>query len=64
MYLIPVYEFQCAKCKCITEKFLPITSEENIPCDKCGCITEKIISNTGFILKGSGWACSGYCKNK
>jgi len=63
VFEIPVYEFKCVKCGHVSEKMLPIKSKMNsIPCEKCGYISRKIISNTNFMLKGSGWARSGYCK--
>jgi len=60
---MPIYEYQCEECK---EKFEVLQNVSDKPiekCEKCGGKLKKIISNTSFILKGSGWYATDY-KNK
>jgi len=57
---MPIYEYQCKKCK---EKFEVIQKISEPPlekCEKCGGKLKKIMSNTSFILKGSGWYATDY----
>jgi len=61
---MPVYEYQCSKCKKILEEFQSIKNiKETINCE-CGYTAKRIISNTSFILAGKGWARDGYSKEK
>ena len=67
---MPIFEFQCDKCKKIIEKIVQSNSanEEEFtvdePCE-CGNNTfNKIMSSSSFHLKGSGWAASGYQKKE
>ena len=58
---MPVYEYECEKCKNIEE--LLVTSIKDIkenPVCKCGGQTKKIISRSSFHLKGGGWYSDGY----
>lgn len=62
---MPTYEFRCPKCsktielvRSINDETLPLCCEQ-----ECGAIEmERIISQTGFSLKGGGWANEGYSK--
>lgn len=59
---MPIYEFECQKCKGKKE-FLTSNNHDSIPL-KCGCggIYKKMISHSSFILKGSGWYATDYAK--
>jgi len=52
---MPIYEYKCNKCGKITEVFQRITDPPIKKCELCGGKLVKLISNTSFILKGSGW---------
>ncbi len=57
---MPVYEYECTKCGNnfeIIQKFndLPLTI-----CSSCGGSLKKLISNTSFVLKGTGWYVTDY----
>jgi len=65
---VPTYEYECFKCGRIIEVEQKITDDrlthhritlESGEEDLCGPV-KRIISPTGFILKGSGWAKDGY----
>lgn len=57
---MPIYEYECRQCgKCleIMQKFsdTPLST-----CADCGGEMKKLISNTSFVLKGSGWYVTDY----
>jgi putative FmdB family regulatory protein len=61
---MPLYEFVCPKCNHLHEEWFKIKdSPKKLPCKKCNGIMKRIISNTSFILKGTGWYQTDY-KNK
>jgi len=61
---MPIYEFQCSACKAIREKWFSVKdAPDHIPCKECKGMMKRIISNTTFILKGTGWYQTDY-KNK
>lgn len=57
---MPIYIYQCAKCKKEIEIFQKITDPPIKKCKFCGGKLVKLISNTSFILKGSGWFKTDY----
>lgn len=58
---MPIYEYQCEKCKMITEKIQSYDGKAP-KCGKCKIKTHRVISRTSFALKGEGWAKDGYAK--
>ncbi len=59
---MPLYTFECTKCKKITEDLVPIDTK-TIRCE-CGHEATKIPSLSNFHLKGGGWYKDGYSKTK
>lgn len=59
---MPIYEYCCRKCGELTEVILKITDSPPKKCEGCGGKLEKQISNTTFILKGTGWYATDYGK--
>lgn len=57
---MPVYEYQCTKCKKEFEVMQKITDEPLSVCSACGGELKKLITNTSFVLKGSGWYITDY----
>lgn len=57
---MPIHEYQCEKCGEITEKLVLKKSDEPKDCPKCHGKVHQIMSNTSFILKGSGWYATDY----
>lgn len=57
---MPIYEYQCKKCKEVFEIFHKIDEECNAACPKCLGPAKKLISATNFILKGSGFYVNDY----
>jgi len=57
---MPIYEYRCEKCGKVTEVSQKITDPQLKKCKFCGGKLVKLISNTSFILKGSGWFKTDY----
>lgn len=62
---MPIYEYQCPDCGHVFEEWVNITSaNDKAPCPECGQQAVHIISNTAFVLKGSGWYVTDYGSRK
>ena len=61
---MPIYEYECQKCKAHTEIMQKVTDKPLTRCRKCGGRLEKQWSSTSFQLKGSGWYLTDYAGKK
>jgi putative FmdB family regulatory protein len=61
---MPIYEYECRKCKAHTEVLQKITDKPLVKCRKCGGRLEKQWSQSGFQFKGSGWYVTDYAGKK
>ncbi|MFW6324856.1 MAG: FmdB family zinc ribbon protein [Desulfovibrionales bacterium] len=59
---MPIYEYRCTKCQQIFEEFQSGFEEKDATCPFCSGTSRRIISNTTFVLKGSGWYVTDYSK--
>jgi len=57
---MPIYEYECRKCKAHTEVFQKITDKPLVKCRKCGGRLEKLFSAPAIQFKGSGWYVTDY----
>ncbi len=57
---MPVYEYECTKCNKHFEIMQKISDEPLSRCVECGGELKKLITNTSFVLKGSGWYVTDY----
>ena len=57
---MPIYEYQCIACEKITEAMQKFSDEPLTVCPECGGQLKKLISNTSFVLKGTGWYKTDY----
>ena len=58
---MPIHEYQCVHCNTdIFEKYVGMN--EDVKCISCKRKLKPLLSQSSFILKGGGWACSGYSK--
>ncbi len=57
---MPVYEYKCTKCNEEFEVMQKINDEPLAVCSSCGGELKKLITNTSFVLKGSGWYVTDY----
>jgi putative FmdB family regulatory protein len=61
---MPIYEYVCEKCNNHLEVMQKITEEPLTTCPECEGQLKKMISNTSFVLKGTGWYVTDYASNK
>ena len=63
---MPIYEYECEKCGATFEAMQAISARPLKTCNGLGCDDKdngkvhRIVSQSGFILKGSGWYASDY----
>jgi len=57
---MPIYEYTCDTCGEITEALQKVSDPPLEKCEKCGGRLTKMISNSTFILKGTGWYATDY----
>jgi len=60
---MPIYEYQCKKCKAHIEVFQKTTDKPPVKCRKCGGRLEKQISASSIQFKGSGFYVNDYAPN-
>lgn len=60
---MPIYEYECQSCKEVHEKVQKFADEPLTVCPKCGGKLKKLISNTSFVLKGTGWYKTDYASS-
>lgn len=61
---MPIYEYVCEKCNNHLEFIQKITEEPLTTCPDCDGDLKKMISNTSFVLKGTGWYVTDYASGK
>ncbi|MFP4392677.1 MAG: FmdB family zinc ribbon protein [Desulfohalobiaceae bacterium] len=59
---MPIYEYSCPECQHLFEEWQKDFRERTIQCPICGAEAKRMVSNTAFILKGSGWYVTDYCR--
>jgi putative FmdB family regulatory protein len=60
---MPLYEYQCKKCKHTFEKIQKFSDPEVKKCPECGGPVEKLISAPAVQFKGTGWYVTDYAKS-
>jgi len=60
---MPIYEFECRKCKGRLEVFQKMNDKPPVKCAKCGGRLEKQVSASAIQFKGSGWYVTDYAGN-
>ena len=62
---MPIYEYHCRACGHEFEVIQKITDRPIRKCEACGRLQAKRgISQTSFVLKGSGWYATDYGNHK
>ena len=62
---MPTYEYACISCNHQFEVEQSIKDEPLIECLNCKEKSlKRLISNTSFVLRGSGWAADNYSSKK
>ncbi len=59
---MPIYEYECEKCRTTFEAMQAISARPLKTCNKSNCKgkVRRLVSASGFILKGSVWYTSDY----
>ncbi|HEV7474210.1 MAG TPA: FmdB family zinc ribbon protein [Pyrinomonadaceae bacterium] len=57
---MPIYEYECRKCKARSELLQRLNDKPPTKCSKCGGRLEKITSAPAIQFKGSGWYVTDY----
>jgi putative FmdB family regulatory protein len=61
---MPIYEYACNGCGKHCEVIQKFSDEPLSNCPECGGQMHKLISQTSFILKGSGWYVTDYASSE
>ena len=62
---MPIYEYRCDACRQEFEVIQKITADPLETCKLCGAPNpSKLISNSSFVLKGSGWYLTDYVRKE
>jgi len=59
---MPIYEYECRKCKAHIEGFKKVSDKPPSKCRNCGGKLERKISAPAIQFKGSGWYVTDYAK--
>jgi len=59
---MPIYEYRCQDCGKDLEVMQKITENPLESCPSCGGVLQRLISNTSFVLKGTGWYATDYAR--
>jgi putative FmdB family regulatory protein len=59
---MPLYEYECKKCKHRFEKILKFSDKPMKKCPDCGGAGEQLISAPTVQFKGAGWYVTDYAK--
>jgi putative FmdB family regulatory protein len=57
---MPLYEYRCEACGRQIEVIQKFSDRPLTKCEGCGGKLRKLISQSGFVLKGSGWYVTDY----
>jgi putative FmdB family regulatory protein len=60
---MPIYEYHCEKCGHEFEVLQKHFDVDEVPCETCGAAAKRMMSNTSFVLKGTGWYVTDYKSN-
>ncbi len=59
---MPLYEYQCKKCKHRFEKIQKFSDPPMKKCPECGGTVEQLLSAPSVQFKGSGWYVTDYAR--
>jgi putative FmdB family regulatory protein len=60
---MPIYEFECRKCKAKLEVFQKMDAKQPTKCPTCGGRLDRLQSAPAIQFKGSGWYVTDYAGN-
>lgn len=59
---MPIYEYQCQKCRHVCEVLQKAKDKAPDKCPKCGGAVVKRVSSPAIQFKGNGWYITDYAK--
>ena len=59
---MPIYEYECRKCKQRHEIMQKMSDEPLTTCEGCGGELYRVISPSGLSFKGAGWYLTDYAR--
>jgi len=59
---LPIYEYQCKKCKHRFEKIQKFSDQPVKKCPECGGPVEQLLSAPAVQFKGTGWYVTDYAR--
>ena len=59
---MPIYEYQCTKCKHVCEVLQKAKDKPVLKCAQCGGPVVKLVSSPAIQFKGNGWYVTDYAK--
>ena len=59
---MPLYEYQCKKCKHRFERIQKFSDPPVRKCPECGSSVERLISRAAVQFKGTGWYVTDYAR--
>jgi putative FmdB family regulatory protein len=59
---VPLYEYECKKCKHRFEKIQKFSDSPMKKCPQCGGTVEQLLSAPSVQFKGSGWYVTDYAR--
>jgi putative FmdB family regulatory protein len=57
---VPLYEYQCRKCRRRTEKIESVAGPHLKKCPHCGAGVERLVTVPAIQFKGAGWYVTDY----
>jgi putative FmdB family regulatory protein len=57
---MPIYEYRCESCGREFEEWQKFSDPPVERCGQCGGATRRLISQSTFVLKGTGWYVTDY----
>ena len=61
---MPLYEYQCTKCRRRTEKIESVSGPHLKKCPHCGGKVERLLAAPAIQFKGAGWYVTDYAGKK
>jgi putative FmdB family regulatory protein len=59
---MPIYEYQCQKCRHVCEVLQKAKDKPPDKCPRCGGAVVKLVSSPAIQFKGNGWYITDYAK--
>jgi len=59
---MPIYEYRCEKCGKEFEEWQKFSDPPVDKCQDCGGQAHRLISQSTFVLKGTGWYVTDYAR--